>query len=48
MIPGSVRSVPTTRANDQSHVNAIEFPSFIGFLNQDILSPIYSLVLWPF
>jgi hypothetical protein len=33
-------------ANNQSHVNAIEFPLAIGFFNQDILSPIYSLVLF--
>jgi hypothetical protein len=46
MIPGSVRSVPTMLANNQSHVDAIEFPSTIGFLNQGILSPIYSVVLF--
>ena len=45
MIPGSVRSVPTMLANNRNHVGAIEFPSTIGFLNQRILSLIYSLVI---
>jgi hypothetical protein len=46
IIPGSIRSVLTMLANNQSHVDAIVFPSTISFLNQGILSPIYSVVLF--
>ena len=45
MIPGSVRSVSTMLANDQSHIHTIEFPKFICFLNQGVLSPVNSFVL---
>jgi hypothetical protein len=40
MVPRSVRSVLTMLANNQSHVNTIEFPSFVGFFDQGILSSV--------
>jgi hypothetical protein len=38
-------SVSAMLTNDQNHINTIEFPKLIAFLNQGILSPVYSLVL---
>jgi hypothetical protein len=45
MDPGFVRAILTMLANDQSYVDAIEFPYFVSFRNQSLYSPVYSLVL---